>query len=141
MAIFGSMAAGQTNDRKQAQAYYDEARTWHAELNSLVIDLMFLQRIAGIYGLKVTDPDESRELAALQDDLTVFLKQHVESYRERLQAHEQHLQKIVEDRMLLKDRELPYRHQDLQTATRKLRTEGFRLREELYAKVEALKLY
>lgn len=138
--IFGNMAV-EVNDRKQAQRFYNETRQWQSELNSLVIDLMFLQRILDIYGLKISDSVEQRDIGHLKETLISFIEFRVEKYKSKLRTHEDYLQKIVEDRVLLRDRELPYKHQDMQAEMQDFWQGGMSLKAELYNKVEQLKQF
>lgn len=131
----------EVNDRKQAQQFYNETKRWQSELNSLVIDLIFLQRILDIYGLKVGDAVEQHDIAHLKETLSSFLEYRVEKHRSKLRTHEGYLQKIVEDRVLLKDRELPYKHQDMQAEMQDFWQGGMSLKTELYNKVEQLKQF
>ncbi len=129
----------EVNNRRQAQQFYNETRQWQSELNSLIIDLMFFERILSIYALKITDPTESRDVHLLQQTLKSFVEHRAENQKERLKNHQEYLQRIVEDRVLLKDRELPYKHQDIQKDLADFRVGGGSLKKELYEKVERLK--
>lgn len=103
----------EVNDRKEAQRNYSETREWQSELNSLVIDLQFYQRMVDIYGLKANDAVEKRDVELLKETLSSFMQHRVENQRNRLKMHEEYLQKVAEDRVLLKDRELPFKHKDM----------------------------
>lgn len=140
LAIFGHMSA-QVNDRKQAQQFYNETRAWQSEMNSLVIDFMFFERILDIYGLKLLEPTEKRDLELLKGTLKSFLEHRVEGMKLRLKTHEEYLQKVVEDRILLKDKDLPYKHQDTENEMKDFRLGGGRLKSDLYNKVEQLKQF
>ena len=140
LAIFGDMSA-QVNDRKLAQQFYNETRVWQSEMNSLVIDLMFFERILDIYGLKVLEPVEKRDLELLKETLKSFLVHRAEAMKLRLKTHEEYLQKVVEDRVLLKDKDLPYKHSDMEQEIKEFRLGGGRLKNDLYNKVEQLKQF
>ena len=140
LAIFGHMST-HVNDRKQAQQFYNETRAWQSEMNSLVIDLMFFERILDIYGLKLLEPTEKRDLELLKGTLKSFLEHRVEGMKLRLKTHEDYLQKVVEDRILLKDKDLPYKHQDTENEMKNFRLGGGRLKSDLYNKVEQLKQF
>ncbi len=131
----------QVNDRKRAQQFYNETREWLSEINSLVIDLVFFQRILDIYGLKVSDPVEKRDIEGLKSTLLSFVEHRVENQKLRNKAHEEYLQKVIEDRVLLKDKDLPFKHKDLAGEMQDLRQGGGRLKNELYEKVEQLKQF
>jgi hypothetical protein len=131
----------EVNDRKKAQVFYNETKQWQSELNSLVIDLMFMQRILDIYGLKVSEPTEQKDINLLKETLESFVEFRVENQKTRLKVHEDYLQRIVEDRVLLKDREFPYRHQDVKEDMDDFWQGGQRLKNELYQKVEQLKQF
>ncbi|MGB0368806.1 MAG: hypothetical protein ACPGU4_07525 [Flavobacteriales bacterium] len=131
----------QINDRKLAQQFFNETRAWQSEMNSLVIDLMFFERILDIYGLKLMDPGEKRDLELLKETLKSFLEHRVEGAKIRLKTHEEYLQKVVEDRILLKDKDLPYKHRDMEDEFKDFRLGGGRLKNDLYNKVEQLKQF
>lgn len=131
----------EVNDRKLAQQFFNETKQWQSDLNSLVIDLMFFERMLSIYGLKIIDPMESRDLNLLKETLSSFLKHRVEGHKNKLKLHEEYLQRVVEDRVLLKDRDLPYKHQDIKDEVADFRSGGFNLKEQLYDKVEQLKQF
>lgn len=131
----------EVNDRKLAQQFYNETKQWQSELNSLIIDLMFLQRILDIYGLKISDAAEQRDIGHLKETLNSFVQFRVEKQRSKLRTHEEYLQKIVEDRILLRDRELPYKHQDIKAEHEDFWQGGTILKNELYIKVEQLKQF
>jgi phosphopantetheine adenylyltransferase len=138
--IFDHMSV-EVNDRKQAQQFYNETKRWQSEMNSLVIDLMFLKRILDIYGLKISDAAEQRDINHLKETLTSFVEFRVEKQKSKLKTHEDYLQRIVEDRILLRDRELPYKHQDMKTEVEDFWQGGASLKNELYTKVEQLKQF
>lgn len=133
--------SAQVNDRKLAQQFYNETRSWQSDVNSLVIDLMFFERILSIYSLKISDPAESRDVNLLKETLKSFLEHRVEIHKSLLKQHEEYLQKIVEDRVLLKDRELPYKHKDIQQEVAEFTSGGVSLKNQLYQKVEQLKQF
>jgi hypothetical protein len=140
LAIFGDMST-LVNDRKLAQQFFNETRAWQSEMNSLVIDLMFFERILDIYGLKLFEPAEKRDLELLKETLKSFLMHRVEAMKLRLKIHEEYLSKVVEDRILLKDKDLPYKHADMEKEAKDFRLGGGRLKSDLYKKVEQLKQF
>jgi hypothetical protein len=129
----------EVNDRKQAQHNYSETREWQSELNTLVIDLLFYQRMVDIYGLKATNPTEKRDIELLKEILRSFIQHRVENQKTRLKIHEEDLQKVVEDRVLLKDRELPFKHKDMLEEMQEFRIAGNGLKNDLYNKIEQLR--
>lgn len=131
----------EVNDRRQAQRNYNETRQWQAELNSLVIDLLFYQRMVDIYGLKATDAIEKHDIRLLKDTLRSFLEHRVENQKNRLKMHEEYLLKVVEDRMLLKDRELPFKHKDMAEEMHDFRIAGGGLKNDLFNKIEQLRTF
>ena len=140
LAIFGNMST-QVNDRKLAQQFYNETRAWQSDMNSLVIDLMFFERILDIYGLKLLEPTDKRDLEFLKETLKSFLEHRSEAMKGRLKEHETYLQRVVEDRVLLKDKDLPYKHSDMEKEVKDFRLGGGRLKNDLYNKVEQLKQF
>ena len=131
----------EVNDRKEAQRNYSETREWQSELNSLVIDLLFYQRMVDIYGLKATDAVEQRDVQLLKETLSSFITHRVENQKSRLKLHEEYLQKIVEDRVLLKDRELPFKHKDMGEEMQEFRIAGNGLKNDLFNKVDQLRRF
>lgn len=131
----------EVNDRKLAQRNYNETRQWQAELNSLVIDLLFYQRMVDIYGLKATDPVERRDVQMLKETLSSFMEHRLENQKARLKMHEEYLLKVVEDRVLLKDRELPFKHKDMTAEMQDFRMAGSGLKNDLYNKIEQLRTF
>ena len=129
----------EVNDRKEAQRFYNETRQWQSEINSLVIDLMFYQRMMDIYGLKATDPADRQDVAHLKETLSSFMQYRVENQKAKLKAHEEYLQKVVEDRVLLKDRELPFKHKDMLEEMQDFRVGGGSLKNNLFNKIEHLR--
>ncbi|MCF8463356.1 MAG: hypothetical protein K9G41_00840 [Flavobacteriales bacterium] len=129
----------EVNDRKQAQRNHSETREWQSELNTLVIDLLFYQRMVDIYGLKASDPVEKRDIQLLKETLTSFVEHRVENQKNRLKMHEEYLQRVVEDRVLLKDRELPFKHKDMADEMQDFRIAGSQLKANLYDKIEYLR--
>lgn len=138
MAIFGFMLV-EVNDRKQAQLFCGQVGEWQSEINTQVIDLMFLQRILDIYGLKAVETTEARDIEELKKTLTSFLEHRVEGQKRRLRQHEGYLRNIAEDRVLLKDRDMPFKHKDMENEMRDFRTGYQQLKTALYDKVERLK--
>lgn len=129
----------EVNDRRLAQLFYNSVKEWQSETNSSLIDLLFFQRILDIYGLKAMDSILSRDVEILKRSLVTFLDQTSETHKRRLREHEEYLQRIVEDRVLLKDRDLPYRHKDVEKDVEAFRKTYWELKNELFAKVEHLK--
>jgi exonuclease VII large subunit len=131
----------EVNDRKEAQRNYSETREWQSELNSLVIDLQFYQRMVDIYGLKANDAVEKRDVDLLKETLSSFMQHRVENQKNRLKMHEEYLQKVAEDRVLLKDRELPFKHKDMLEEMHDFRLAGNGLKNELFNKIEQLRSF
>ncbi|MFM1876377.1 MAG: hypothetical protein RL266_2114 [Bacteroidota bacterium] len=129
----------ETNYIRQANAFYQEAREWQSETNSLMIDLMFLQRILGLYALKIVDQTERNQIDQLNGKLGSFISNQLQKQINELKLYVERLQKIVNDQILFKDRELPYVHQEHLKAMNELRSAGGRLKTDLYDKVEQLK--
>ena len=127
------------NDIRQAQLFCGHVSEWQSEINTQVIDLMFLQRILDIYGLKVAETSEAKDIAELKETLTSFLGHSVEGQKRRLRQHEEYLVNIAQDRVLLKDRDMPFKHKDMENEMIEFRTGYQRLRNALYEKVEQLK--
>lgn len=129
----------EVNDRKQAQRNYSQTREWQSELNTLVIDLLFYKRMVDIYGLKAFDTVEARDIQHLKETLASFIEHRVENQKNRLKMHEEYLQKIVEDRVLLKDRDMPFKHKDMLEEMHDFRLAGNGLKNDLFNKIEQLR--
>jgi hypothetical protein len=129
----------QINDTSKAREFYDETKQWQSEVNTQVIDLMFFQRILDIYGLKAAETGDAADVVHLKRTLTSFLEYRVEGHKKLLRDHEEYLLKIVEDRVLLKDREFPFKHQDIGKEVQDFRVGAQSLKTSLYEKIERLK--
>ncbi len=127
------------NDRKQAMNFWSEAREWQSEVNTHTIDLMFFQRILDIYGLKAAETAEARDIEELKKTLSSFLEHRTEAQKRRLRQHEQYLQNIAEDRVLLRDRDMPFKHKDVALEMQEFRIGFQTLKKALFEKVEHLK--
>lgn len=129
----------QINDTSKAREFYEEVRQWQSEVNTQAIDLMFFQRILDIYGLKAAESGDAADVMHLKRTLTSFLEHRVEGHKRLLREHEDYLLKIVEDRVLLKDREFPFKHQDVSKEVQDFRVGAQSLKTSLYEKIERLK--
>lgn len=127
--------------QERARQYLRETNKWLSELSSAAIEMMFLQRMLDIYGLKSSDSGHELQVSELRNKIGSLL-QHVDrTMPERLHAHTEHLNKVVEDRLLLEDRELPYRHSELGTAMQELRADYAKANQEAFRLIEELKRF
>ncbi len=129
----------EVNDRKQARVFCSEVREWQSEINTHTIDLMFFQRILDIYGLKAAETGEARDIEELKKTLSSFLEHRTEAQKRRLRQHEEYLENIAEDRVLFKDRDMPFKHKDVEIEMQEFRTGYQGLKNALFVKVEQLK--
>lgn len=125
--------------KKQAQQWHQEVRGWQNELATWHTDLIFLSRMADIYGLKLHLPDERARLSDLNGRVRQFLEVVTALVHDDLRPHEEQVRKVAEDRLLLRDRELPYRHTEHANRMDGLRLTYRALRDALYATVEHLR--
>lgn len=125
--------------KASAQEYLHSTRKWLSELDSWSIELMFLQRMLDIYGLKAEDETQSAKLCALRSHIGSFLSDGIAQRRDLLHGHERHLQQIVADKLLLKDKELPYRQSDAEKAILEGRSSFYGIQERAFAVIEDLK--
>lgn len=123
------------NDITVARQYLEQTAQWQAELNTLSIDLLFFQRMLDIYGLK-SDP---QDLYDLKQRLQAFIRQQIEERKRTVSTHHEYLKPIAEDRVLLKDREMPYIHKEQEQEMLAFRRSAQDLKDELYRTVEELK--
>lgn len=126
--------------RAKAQEYLSATRMWQSEANSWGIELMFLQRMLDIYGLKADEGAQKERVRSLKSRMASFLSSGTDRVKAVLNAHDSHLTQIVEDRLLLQDRELPYRHGDAEQAMHEARTAYHGLRQSAFNLIEELKL-
>lgn len=126
--------------RAKAQEYLAATRRWQSEVSSWGIELMFLQRMLDIYGLKAEEGPQKERVRSLRSRMASFLPSETDRLKDLLSAHDSHLTQIVEDRLLLQDRELPYRHGDAEQAMHAARTAYHGLQLSAFSLIEELKL-
>jgi len=127
--------------QEKARQFLSQTNRWLSELSSAATELMFLQRMLDIYGLKSSDTGHEPQVVHLRKRISGILDMLNRVTPERLHAHTDHLTKIVEDRLLLEDRELPYRHSELESAMQTLRADFSKAQQEAFALIEALKRF
>jgi hypothetical protein len=127
--------------QEKARQFLSQTNRWLSELSSAATELMFLQRMLDIYGLKSSDTEHESTVAGLRKKIVGILENLNRTMPDKLHAHTDHLTKIVEDRLLLEDRELPYRHSELEIAMQKLRSDFGRTQQEAFALIETLKRF
>jgi hypothetical protein len=127
--------------KDKTRQFLTDTNRWLSGLNSAAIELMFLQRMLDIYGLKSSDPDHEARVIRLKRKITEILEVLNSTMPERLHAHAEHLTRILDDRLLLEDRELPYRHSALETALQALRTDFAKTQQEAFLFIEELKRF
>lgn len=129
----------EADQKKQAQQWHHQVRGWQNELATWHTDLLFLQRMADIYGLKLHLPAERALLGDLNTRVRQFLDLVTALGHDGLRSHEEQVRKAAEDRLLLRDRELPYRHSEHNARMDDLRLNYRALRDALFATVEHLR--
>jgi hypothetical protein len=126
--------------RAQAQEYLSAVRRWVSEIDSWGIELMFLQRMLDIYGLKAHDDAQTAQVRTLKTRMVSFRVEDCEQLKKSLVEHDGHLRQIVEDRLLLQDRELPYKHSDAERSMQEARVTYHQLQASAFGLIEELKL-
>ena len=127
--------------KANAKEYLAAVKVWQAELNSWATELMFLQRMLDIYGLKAMEEPHSGQVRALKQNMSRHLKETTEQLKQILHQHEEHLALIVEDRLLLIDRELPYKHKDAERAVLECRAGFHGIQQVAFHIIEELKRF
>ena len=89
--------------------------------------------------VEVNDRKEAQR--NFNETLGSFIEHRVENQKNRLKMHEEYLRKVVEDRVLLKDRELPFKHKDMTEEMKDFRIAGGGLKNDLYNKIEQLRSF
>ena len=129
----------EVNDTTSAKQFLAENRRWQSELASWQTDLMFNLRMLDIYGLK----SESALVAENMEKLTSMVKDfqtiRLERVRSQLKSNEVTLGRLVSDELLLKDREMPFRHKDDGKDVSEARVGYHSLQQQMYALIEQLK--
>ena len=127
------------NDTGAAQKALLENRDAQREIASWMIDLRFCSRMLEIYGLKAETNTVRDQIEKSQDLVDDFLDLRLNQLVMDLRKSEQHLVKVAQDALLIKDREMSYR----QASERKLISEARNsyndLRHSLYSIIEDLK--
>jgi hypothetical protein len=137
--IIADMAIDPTY-RAKAQEFLTASKKWHSEIGSCEIELMFLQRMLDIYGLKADDAAQTNAVRSLRLRMTTLVKEDALRLKQHLYDHEHHLAQIVEDRLLLQDRELPYRHVELERSVQDFRITYQNLHQAAFVLIEELKM-
>lgn len=125
--------------RAQAQEYLSAARRWQSEIDSWGIELMFLQRMLDIYGLKAHDEAQTNQVRSLKARMVSFRVDDCQQVKQSLAEHDGHLRQIVEDRLLLQDRQLPYKHGDAEQSMQEARVTYLQLQASAFGLIEVLK--
>jgi len=127
--------------KANAKEYLAAVKVWQAELNSWATELMFLQRMLDIYGLKAMEEPQSGHVRTLKQSMTRHLKESTEQLKKLLHHHEEHLALIVEDRLLLVDRELPYKQRETERAVQECRAGFHGIQHAAFNIIEELKRF
>lgn len=127
--------------KANAKEYLAIVKVWQAELNSWGTELMFLQRMLDIYGLKAMEEPHSGQVKALKLRMSRHLKETAEELKQILHQHEEHLALIVEDRLLLIDRELPYKQRDAERAVQDCHAGFHGIQQATFNMIEELKRF
>lgn len=125
--------------RVKAKEFLRETRQWQSEASTWAIELMFLQRMLDIYGLKADDDVQAAGVRSLRDAMRDFLGKSCEELRKVLAGHHDYVVQVVEDRLLLQDRELPYKHTDVQQMMQGVRSKYHLLHQEAFGFIEGLR--
>lgn len=124
-----------------ARAFLAQTKSWQSEMNSWSTELTFLQRMLDIYGLKAMEEPHASEVKRLKQRMVHFLKETTVQQRQKWKAHEERLELIVEDRLLLEDRELPYKHKDFEKEAHDCRSIFHYMQRSAFELIEELKQF
>lgn len=127
------------NDILRARQFLTENRSWQSEIGSWEIDLLFCERMLDIYGLKAETAGMQSTKTSVKSSVSDFISIRLNNLKSQLKANEGILSRLVEDELLLKDREMPFRHDDDKADMESTRIAAHTLQKQLYSFIEELK--
>ena len=127
------------NDTAQARRFLDENRRSQSEIGSWEIDLLFCDRMLDIYGLKVDAEGMRKTMLILKERIQDLLSIRLENLKTQLKENEVLLKRLVDDELLLKDRQMPFRDADDKSDMDNTRIAAHALQNQLYGFIEELK--
>lgn len=127
------------NDTAAAQRALVENKDAQREIASWIIDLRFCSRMLEIYGLKAETSIVRDQIKRSQAVLADFVDLKLDQLVKDLRRTEQHLVKLAEDALLVKDREMSYRQASDLKLISEARNSYHDLRKSLYSIIEELK--
>lgn len=126
--------------RAKAHEFLAATRNWQSEIDSWGIELMFLQRMLDIYGLKAHDDVQADKVCTLKSEMISFREEDCEQLKKLLSEFDGHLRMIAEDRLLLQDRSLPYKHADAERSVQEALRTYHGLQASAFGLIEVLKV-
>ncbi len=127
------------NDTANARLFHHENRSWQSEIGSWEIDLMFCFRMLEIYGLKADSNQLRSTQQNLKREITDFTSTRIADLKQRLKTNEAKLVRLIEDAVLLKDRQMIYRQNDDRAQMNMVRAEIHDLQKHLYEFIDQMK--
>lgn len=127
------------NDISSAKLFLGENRSWQSEIGSWEIDLLFCERMLDIYGLKAETAGMQCTKATIKTSVRDFISIRLNKLKSQLKANEGILNRLVDDELLLRDRQMPFRHDDDKSDMENARAAAHALQKQLYGFIEELK--
>lgn len=127
------------NDIARAKQFLAENRSWQSEIGSWEIDLLFCERMLDIYGLKAETAGMQGTKESIKTSVRDFISIRLGNLKSQLKTNEGILNRMVEDELLLKDRQMSYRHDDDKSDMDCTRIAAHTLQNQLYGFIEELK--
>ena len=141
---FPSLTFGQdmkqvVNDTLEARRFLTENKSWQSEIGSWEIDLLFCERMVDIYGLKAESDSMQETKSTITVSIHDLISIRLDNLKSRLKANEGILSRLVDDELLLKDRQMPFLHSDDKSEMDKTRVLVLALQGRLYSFIKELK--
>jgi hypothetical protein len=127
------------NDTKSAKIFFEENRSWQSEIGSWEIDLLFCSRMLDIYGLKVENSLMSDTQRSLKSEIEGLKTSKFSQMKSQLKFNELKLSRLVEDSVLIKDRQMSFRQDDDRSEMNALRLLVHQLQQHLYSFIDQMK--
>jgi hypothetical protein len=127
------------NDTLEARRFLTENKSWQSEIGSWEIDLLFCERMVDIYGLKAESDSMQETKSTITVSIHDLISIRLDNLKSQLKANEGILNRLVDDELLLKDRQMPFRHSDDKSEMDNTRVLVLALQGRLYSFIKELK--
>ena len=127
------------NDILSAKRFLVENRIWQSEIGSWEIDLLFCERMLDIYGLKAETAGMLETKSTLTESIQDFISVRIHNLKSQIKRNEAILNRLEEDELLFKDRQVSFRQNDDKSDMNKARTAVHGLQKRLYGFIKELK--